>query len=79
MTISEYGFIVSTREFVIDHFDKLLLTSILLGLMLFALFGTESVTSWSLQQAGVVLGALVGLITGRAMRSGKGKGPVDDK
>ena len=77
--ISDTGFVVSTREFIVDHFDKLLLTAILLGLMLFALFGTDSVTSWSLQQAGVVLGALVTLVTGRAMRSGKSKGPANSR
>lgn len=62
-------------DFIKDNFDKLLLVSVflvLVGMVVhFSHDGRDAaVIAWGREQAGTVLGALLGLITGAVLRNG---------
>lgn len=60
------------KEFFSDHFDKLLLTALFLVLMGIILHvshdGRDAMdVGWAREQANLITGALLGLITGQAL------------
>ena len=66
----------STKDFVFENFDKMLLT----GLFIFAVCTVIHITHdakdgdlvlWAREMAGTVLGALLGLITGHALAASR--------
>lgn len=67
-------------EFFKVNFDKLLLAGLFIYLTILVIHMTHDTTSdaaavhWAREQANLVVGALLGLITGRAMQSGKNGG-----
>lgn len=68
------GICNTIHEFLRRDFDKLLLTSVfllLVGLVVHMSHDNQdaSIINWAREQAGTVLGALLGLITGVALRN----------
>ena len=65
------------RQFVHENFDKLLLALLYLILLSTVLHlahwqADQSLVSWARDQAGIIVGALIGLITG--FRAGRAEG-----
>lgn len=65
------------EDFVTRYFDKIFLGMILSGLVTLAASATEAISTWAMNQASTVIGAIVMLTTGKVIassRNGNGNG-----
>lgn len=77
--------LIQFLDFICDHFDKLLLTSIFLILVMLVLHMSHdqadaAAVNWAREAAGTVLGGLLGLITGGLLsRNSRSQASEDTK
>lgn len=71
------------KDFLIQHFDKLLLTGLLIFMVWVVLhmarIGDAQDINWAREQSNLIVGALLGLITGAVLRNGTKTEPPEEK
>ena len=71
-------------DFLAEHFDKLLLTGLFLVLVGIVVHMTHdgrdvAALNWAREQASLIIGALLGLITGAVLRNGTKRERPEEK
>ncbi len=68
------------EDFIRSHFDKLLLTAILLLLVwVGSRASVDTVKDWAMGQANTVIGAIIMLTTGKVLQRINGNGKPEEK